>query len=194
VTSTPSHANLQHAHCTSQPPLTTPNPALLPHTSTSAVYLSQATTPQNNPHQTPTAKDTPFEHTLNALSLFQKPIQLFPEKQLSSTSKSTPSSLPDSYHEDPHNRPTNPKTTEKAHLTQYLEQPCSFPNSTATSSGLNTNSPTKISTPPNKPKSSTNTKRQSPYNIRPPKEPSITPADIPTAPTASSQSPQNNPP
>jgi hypothetical protein len=70
VSSTPSHANLQHAHCSSQPPLTTPKPALLAHTSTSVVSLSQATPPQNNPHQTSAAKDTPLEHTLNALSLF----------------------------------------------------------------------------------------------------------------------------
>jgi hypothetical protein len=93
-----------------------------------------------------------------------------------------------------HNGPNNPTFTEKTHFTQHLDIPCNFPNSTASSSGLKTNSPAKIATPPNKPKSSSNTKRQSLYNTRPPKKPSITPVEIPIASVASSQCPQNNPP
>jgi hypothetical protein len=116
VSSTPSNANLQNAHCSSQSPLTTPNPALLAHTSTSVIPLSQATPPQNNFHQTFVEKDIPLEHTLNALSLFQKLVQLFPEKKLSS-SKSTPSSLSDTNHEDTHTGPNNTPHSLKKPIT-----------------------------------------------------------------------------
>jgi hypothetical protein len=76
----------------------------------------------------------------------------------------------------PHLLKKNPYHSTLRHILQ-------FPNLSA-----------KIATPSNKQKSSTNIKRQSPYNIRPPKNPSITPAEIPIAPAASSLYPQNKPP
>jgi hypothetical protein len=164
----------------------------LPHTFTSTASLAQATPTQNTPHQTTltsTGKDTPLEYTLNALSLFQKPTQLFSENQLSSTNRPTISYLPNANLKDPYIKPNKPIPPEKVHLTQKLNYPCTSQNTTASSSDLNSNSPAKVTALPNKPKPSINTKRQSPYNIRPPKKPFIT---ITETPIASSHSPQNN--
>jgi hypothetical protein len=193
-TSTPPHATLQNDHCSSQPPLTAPNHSPLPHTSTSAASLAQATPPQNTPHLTTltsVGKDTPLKSTLKALSLFQKPTQLFSENQLSSTNRPTISYLPDANLEDSHIKPNKPIPSEKVHLSQNLNHPGTSQNITASSSELNSNSPAKVTAPSNKPKPSINIKRNSPYNIRPPKKPSIT---ITETPTSSSYCPQNNPP
>jgi hypothetical protein len=95
MTSSSPHANLQKAHNNLYLPLTPSNPSLLAHTTKSSDTLIRENPTQSILSQTPLTaaeKDTPIEYTLNALSLFPKPIKLFPENQLSSTRKLTSNS------------------------------------------------------------------------------------------------------
>jgi hypothetical protein len=100
----PPMQNLQYALSSSNQPLTPQNPSLMSYTPKSIISLTQDTHPQNIQNQTPliaTRLDTPLEYTLNAISLFQKPVQLLLENQLSSTSKLAHNSPSESNYEDP---------------------------------------------------------------------------------------------
>ena len=187
------HANLQYALSSPHLPLTPQNPSLLSHNHRFAISLTQDTPPQNILNQTPitTARlDTPLEYTLNALSLFQKLILLFYENQLSPTSKLAPNFPSESNYKDPQNRPIQPISSKKAHLPHQKGPFYDYSNPTASSSYQTPTTLDKTIDPPKNPSlpnSSTNIKRQSPYNTRPSKQPFLTSVETTICPTQSSQ-------
>jgi hypothetical protein len=86
---------------------------------------------------------------------------------------------------DPQNKPINTTISNQAHFSQLKASYSEILNTTAISSYQTTNVPAKPC------HSSTNYKRKSPYNTRPLKKPSLTPAKTHLSPTQSSHTNPN---
>jgi hypothetical protein len=148
-------------------PLTPQNLALWSHTPRTDTTLTQDTPCPISP--TVVRLDLLIEKTLNTLSLFQKPIQLFSAKQFLATSLSALNpSLTSNYE--------GPSTIWPTQYFQNKSIPNEFLYSTANNSSNDSPVPAKASHSYNK------QTRKSPYNIRPFKKPSLPSQDKPLSP------------